>query len=57
VEHQHSDGSWGELELQDPHAPEDPERGWGKGHIYVCRSCKETVRISAEATEDEAGAG
>jgi hypothetical protein len=57
VEHQHSDGSWGEMEPQDPHDPEDPERGWQKGHIYICRACNETVRISAELPEGEAASG
>lgn len=52
VEHQHSDGSWGAMEPEeaaehhDP-AAHDPEREWQRGHVYICRSCGERVRVSA----------
>ncbi len=60
VEHQHSDGSWGVLVPEgDPHDPAqgDPERDWQKGHVYVCMSCEERVRVSVPPTEGEAAGG
>jgi hypothetical protein len=57
VEHQHSDGSWGRLAPEDAgqhHDPagHDPEQQWQRGHVYVCLSCEERVRIK----EPEEGA-
>jgi hypothetical protein len=57
IEHRHNDGTWSTLEPADPHEPEDPERGWAKGHIYVCRKCNEVVRIADDAGEDATEAG
>ncbi len=59
IEHQHSDGSWGALdrEADEEHhgsAAHDPERDWSRGHIYVCRSCGERVRVSASKEEERA---
>ena len=50
LEHQHSDGTWGRLEMV-PHdsAEHDPERDWAKGQvIYSCTTCEETVRVTLE---------
>jgi hypothetical protein len=50
VQHQHSDGSWGtmEPEEQEHHDPaeHDPEREWERGHVFICRSCGERVRVT-----------
>jgi hypothetical protein len=49
VQHQHSDGSWGTMVPEhDPHDPAqlDPELEWQRGHVYVCTSCQERVRVS-----------
>jgi hypothetical protein len=49
VEHQHNDGTWSTLQPADhePHdsAEYDPERDWDRGHVYVCTSCQERVRV------------
>jgi hypothetical protein len=54
VQHQHSDGSWGTMVPEpepdpehEPHDPAqlDPEQEWQRGHVYVCQSCEERVRI------------
>ncbi len=53
VQHQHEDGSWGTMTPEQPdpeHEPHDPaqldpEQEWQRGHIYVCESCEERVRI------------
>jgi hypothetical protein len=63
VEHQHSDGTWSTLrpESTDPHdaAGSDPEREWDRGHVFVCTSCQERVRVigprQESAVEDQAG--
>ena len=49
VEHQHSDGSWGEMREERPHhdaADHDPERAWSLRRIFRCPSCGETVAIT-----------
>jgi hypothetical protein len=49
LEHQHSDGTWASMEPETkPHDPADidPEREWERGHVYICRSCQERVRVS-----------
>jgi hypothetical protein len=58
VQHQHSDGSWGTMEPEgDPHDPAslDPEQQWQRGHVYVCRSCEERVRIQVPEGEPPTG--
>ena len=51
VQHRHADGTWATLEPQpeanDP-AQVDPEQEWQRGHIYICRSCQEQVRVAVE---------
>ena len=60
VEHQHSDGTWSTLRPveHDPHdaAEYDPERDWGRGHVYVCSSCQERVRVLGPRPDDPAPA-
>lgn len=55
VEHQHNDGTWSTLEPagRDPHDPAeyDPEREWDRGHVYVCTSCQERVRVLGPASD------
>jgi hypothetical protein len=51
IEHQHADGSWATMELEESeeHADpgqHDPERDWLRGRVYVCGSCAERVRVS-----------
>jgi hypothetical protein len=54
IEHQHADGSWATMEREedeehlDP-SEHDPEREWLRGHVYICRSCGERVRVSGPA--------
>jgi hypothetical protein len=60
LEHQHSDGTWGKLEPEteaNPHDPAglDPEQQWQRGHVYVCTSCQERVRVSIPEGERSAG--
>ena len=61
VEHQHNDGTWSTLEAveHDPHDPaeSDPERDWDRGHVYVCTSCQERVRVLGLRHEDPVQAG
>lgn len=47
MQHQHNDGSWGNLEPRAPHSPAelDPEREWATGVIYACTRCDEVVRV------------
>jgi acetone carboxylase gamma subunit len=49
IQHQHNDGSWSTLEQEETHDPAsiDPEQEWQRGHVYVCPSCGERVRIDA----------
>jgi hypothetical protein len=54
VEHRHSDGSWGRMEGRPEHhdpAQHDPEQGWQYGHVFVCKSCEEEVRIGSTERE------
>jgi hypothetical protein len=49
LEHRHSDGSWGRMEPEPEHhdpAQHDPEEGWQRGRIFVCRACEEEVRVT-----------
>jgi hypothetical protein len=49
VEHQHSDGSWGEMtEVRPAHdsAEHDPERSWSLRRIYRCEKCREVVTLT-----------
>jgi hypothetical protein len=60
VEHQHSDGTWARLEPEpsrEPHdaADIDPEKEWGRGHVYVCTSCQARVRVSVQEVEQTTG--
>ena len=63
VEHQHSDGTWSTLrpDAGDGHdaAGSDPEREWDRGHVFVCTSCQERVRVIGArpdaSIEDQAG--
>ena len=61
VEHQHNDGTWSTLAPaeHDPHdqAEYDPEREWDRGHVYVCMSCQERVRILEPRPEELSPAG
>jgi hypothetical protein len=55
IEHQHADGSWATMVREDDEehadpADHDPEREWLRGHVYVCRSCGERVRVSGRPT-------
>lgn len=60
VEHQHNDGTWSTLRpaQHDPHdqAEYDPEREWDRGHVYICTSCEERVRILGPRPEQGAEA-
>ena len=60
VEHQHSDGTWATLrpEPGDPHDParSDPEREWDRGHVFLCTSCQERVRVIGPRPEASTGA-
>jgi hypothetical protein len=57
VEHQHADGSWETMDPEEVLNPAefDPERDWSRGHVFVCRTCEETVRITPQGSKDEAG--
>ena len=41
-------------EHHDP-AAHDPEREWQRGHVYVCRSCGERVRVNVPEGDPPAG--
>lgn len=48
VRHQHSDGSWAEMEEDRSHhdaSQHDQERSWGLRRIFRCRTCPETVTL------------
>ena len=48
IEHQHADGTWGELVEDRSHhaaADHDPERLWGIRRIFQCMSCPEKVTV------------
>lgn len=55
IQHQHSDGSWEDLEPR-PHSPADldPEREWADGMIYACTKCDEPVRVAYRAEDETA---
>ena len=55
IQHQHSDGSWQDLEAR-PHssADSDPERDWAEGTIYVCKRCDEMVRVKLDEEDETA---
>ncbi len=55
IQHQHSDGSWQDLEAR-PHSPadNDPERAWADGTIYACGQCNELVRVRSGDGEETA---
>ena len=51
IEHQHGDGSWGEMIEQPAHhdsAAHDPERSWSLRRIFRCTGCGDTVTLSRE---------
>jgi hypothetical protein len=48
MEHHHGDGSRGAMVEERLHpdvATDDPERSWGQGRIFRCKSCDEAVSI------------
>lgn len=48
IEHRHKDGSWAEMAEDRAHhdsSQHDPERGWGLGRIFRCRTCDEVVTV------------
>ena len=56
IQHEHADGSWATMEPDDAeeHADaddHDPERKWLRGHVYLCRSCGERLRVSGPTDE------
>ena len=51
IEHEHADGSWGQLVEQPAHhdpAAHDPERAWSLRRIFRCTKCGDTVIISRD---------
>ena len=49
IEHQHGDGSWGEMvEMPAHHDPadHDPERDWSLRRIFRCTSCARTLIVT-----------
>ena len=55
IQHQHSDGSWQDLEARPrSSADDDPERGWAEGRIYACSRCDEVVRVKLDEEDDSA---
>lgn len=60
VEHQHNDGTWASLEPEPSRVPHDaadidPEKEWDRGHVYVCTSCQERVRVTIPEGDPAAG--
>jgi len=56
--HQHTDGSWSEMEERREHhgsAEHDPERRWGIGRLFVCRTCPEELVVTAGHEDREPG--
>ena len=46
--HRHDDGSWGQLVEAPLHhgaTEHDPERRWGMGRLFRCRTCDEAVLV------------
>jgi hypothetical protein len=55
IQHQHSDGSWEDLEPRPrSSADHDPEREWAEGTIYACNRCDELVRVRLDEAEETA---
>ncbi|HET8784345.1 MAG TPA: hypothetical protein VFM38_01830 [Candidatus Limnocylindrales bacterium] len=56
IKHQHSDGSWADMEARDAHDPadSDEERDWQRGHVYVCTRCDETIAVAPPEGEADA---
>jgi hypothetical protein len=55
IQHQHSDGSWADLEARPSSAADhDPEREWADGTIYACKHCNELVRVRTGDAEETA---
>jgi hypothetical protein len=52
VEHEHADGSWGQMveEERPPHdaAEIDPERGWSLRRVFRCTACNEVVAVAPD---------
>jgi hypothetical protein len=51
LEHQHADGTWGEMVEQRAHhspAEHDPERSWAHGRIFRCLRCPAAVTLIPE---------
>jgi len=57
LQHRHNDGSWSDLQRRPAHDPagNDPERGWADGHIYVCTTCDEEVRVAIDEPGQPSG--
>jgi len=55
IQHQHSDGSWADLEARPSSAADlDPERGWADGMLYACTRCDELVRVAYREPDETA---
>jgi len=55
IQHQHSDGSWEDLEPRpQSSADHDPEREWANGTIYACKRCDELVRVRLDEEDETA---
>jgi hypothetical protein len=54
VMHRHADG-WAEMRPRAHHGPSDhdPERGWGKGVIFACEACQESVTLLPDEPSGE----
>ena len=52
VEHEHPDGSWGQMveEETPPHdaVETDPERGWSLRRVFRCTACNDVVTLARE---------
>jgi hypothetical protein len=51
IEHEHGDGSWGQMVEQPEHldpAAHDPERAWSLRRIFRCTTCGDTVTLSRD---------
>jgi hypothetical protein len=50
IEHQHRDGSWGEMVEETSHhdaAAHDPERNWSLRRVFRCTTCGELVSLAS----------
>lgn len=54
VMHRHPDG-WAEMQPRSHHAPadHDPERAWGRGVIFACEACQESVTLLPDTAAEE----